>query len=95
MKKKELINRMTIKYDAFVKCMKKLTDEECQFSFQGKWSGSQQLEHIALCIKPIVQIYSLPKSIIEDQFGKTNRKNRSYQELLNDYLLTQLGLFTF
>ena len=67
--------------------MSNLSKEEFEFSLDEKWSTGQQLAHIVLCIKATINVFSMDKSITEQNFGKTDRQNRTYEELQNDYQL--------
>ena len=86
MDKQTIINSLTDNYNSFVKYVTELTQVEYLHNYQQKWTAGQQLEHIVLCVKPLVQVFSLDKQIIEQNFGKTDRQNRSYQILLDTYL---------
>lgn len=85
MNKKEIINQINEHYGKFIEYMIKLSQDDFEFRYQEKWSAGQQLEHIVMCVKPLVQVYGMPKSIIEQNFGKVNRPNKTYQELLDEY----------
>jgi hypothetical protein len=93
MTKKVIISSLTGKYDSFIKFINELTKEEYLYSNKGKWGAEQQLEHIVLCVKPLVQVFSMDKEIIGQTFGRTNRESRNYDALLNDYIgkLTEGG----
>lgn len=85
--KKELIIELLIKkYTAFVDDINGLTDEEYSFSYLEKWTAGQQLAHIVLCIKPLVQVFGMDKSIIEQNFGLSDRPGQTYEMLLKNYL---------
>lgn len=86
MNKKEIINEIDLEYDRFINSMRELNEIDFEAKSKGKWSAKQQLEHIISCIKPLVQVYGMPKSLIEETFGKVNRPIKSYQELLDEYL---------
>ena len=86
MEKQKIIILFTDNYNSFVNYLTELTQEEYLYSYQQKWTAGQQLEHIVLCVKPLVQVFSLDKQIIEQNFGKTDTQSRSYQILLDIYL---------
>lgn len=85
MNKKEIIILLDKEYGEFIEYIKGLSEGDYLFQPEEKWSAQQQLEHIVMCIKPLVHVFSLPQQIIYEQFGKTNRPNISYQELLSEY----------
>ena len=86
MNKEEIVDQIQIKYDEFIEYLNELSQDDFDYSFEGKWSAGKQLEHIVICVEPLVQVYGLPKSFIEQNFGIIKRTNRSYQELKNEYL---------
>ena len=86
MNKKEIINQLNINYNEFIDYINELSQDDFDYRFEGKWSAGNQLEHIVMCIAPLVQIFGMPKSLIEQNFGKIERPNKSYQELLEEYL---------
>ena len=86
MDKKEVINRLNKEYGDFTDYINGLSESDYKYRFEEKWSAKQQLEHIEMCVKPLVQVYGMPKPLIEQNFGKVDRPNKSYQELLDDYL---------
>lgn len=85
MNKQEIINALTQKYGSFVEYINGLTVEEYVYQNQQKWTAAQQLEHLVLCTKPLVKVFAMNKSVIEQTFGQTDRQNRSYEELVNLY----------
>lgn len=54
-------------------------------SKNGKWSPGQQLDHIRRSVQPLASGFSLPKWLIKMIFGKSNRKGRTYDELVTKY----------
>ena len=86
MNKQTIVNSLSNNYRSFIKYINELTTDEYLYSFQQKWTAGQQLEHIVLCLKPLVQVFSLDKLIIEQNFGRTDRQNRTYEILLDNYL---------
>ena len=86
MNKQAIIHSLADNHNSFMNYINELTADEYSYSFQQKWTAAQQLEHIVLCVKPLVQVFSLDKSIIEQNFGRTDRQNRTYEILLKNYL---------
>ncbi len=87
MDKQAIIRLLHRNYSAFVVYINGLTAEEYVFSNQRKWTAAQQLEHIVLCIKPLVQVFNMDKAGIAQTFGQTDKSGRSYEALLSDYLI--------
>lgn len=72
-------------YSSFADHIDSLTIDEYCFSNGQKWTAAQQLEHIVLCVKPLVMVFSMDKATIEQTFGRTDREGRTYEALLSDY----------
>ena len=85
MSKQEIIDHLTLNYNAFIDYINSLTPEENTFCNGQKWSAAQQLDHIVLCVKPLVQVFSMDKAAISQTFGTTERRSRSYDVLLDEY----------
>lgn len=86
MNKVEIVKELDMQYGKFIDYLQGLNTDELEFRCQEKWSAREQLEHIVMCIKPVVQVFEMPKPLIKQNFGEEERKNRSYQELLDEYL---------
>lgn len=86
MNKKEIALEVKVAYLEFMAVINAMTEDEYTFQFQEKWSAAHQLEHIVLCVQPLVQVYGMNPTAIEQMFGRTNRPNRSYEELKDLYI---------
>ncbi len=49
-----------------------------------KWNAAQQIKHVSLCLSPINQSLT-SKTFIEQKFGKVNRLNLSYDQIIENY----------
>lgn len=87
MNKRAIIELFNQKYASFIDYISSLSPDEYNYSHNQKWSAGQQIQHIVLCVKPLVQFYGMEKSVIEKTFGSTVRQGRTYGELKNEYLL--------
>ena len=85
MNKQAIIEAFTKNYTSFIAYINELTNEEYSFSYQQKWTAGQQLEHIVLCVKPLVQVFSMDKEMIAQNFGLSDKASRTYEVLLSDY----------
>jgi len=85
MNKQAICNLLSEKYNSFVHYVNELTTEEYFCSYQQKWTAAQQLQHIVLCVKPLVQVFSMDKSSLEQKIGLSDRPGFTYDELLNKY----------
>ena len=87
MNKRVIIRLIVENYSSFVVYINGLTAEEYAFSNDQKWTAGQQSEHIVLCVKPLVQVFSMDKAAIAQTFGRADKPGRSYEVLLDDYLV--------
>jgi hypothetical protein len=85
MDKAEIIVALKKNHNSFIQYINELTNEEYLFSDQPKWTAGQQLEHIVLCVKPLVQVFSMDKLMIEKNFGTAKNPSRTYEVLLDEY----------
>ncbi|HUM46045.1 MAG TPA: DinB family protein, partial [Chitinophagales bacterium] len=86
MNKAAIIRLLTDKYTSFINTINGLTEAEYQFSDQDKWTAGQQLQHLVLCVKPLVQVFSMGASAIAQNFGVSDRPGLTYEALLISYL---------
>lgn len=87
MELEKIILKINESHKSFIDYVSNLSKSEFEFSKDDKWSAGQQLAHIVLCIKATLYVFSWDKLIIEQNFGKTDRQNRTYEELKSDYQL--------
>lgn len=85
MTKQMIQDELTKRYDIFIRFIGGLTAEEYLMRNNGKWTAEQQLQHIILCVRPLVQVFSLDKDIIGQTFGRTDKKSRDYETMQIDY----------
>lgn len=86
MNKQEIVDQLSVTYGDFIDLINELCLEKLNFRFKEKWSAKQQLEHIVLCVEPLVKVFGMPKTMLEQHFGKVDRPVLSYQEHLDVYL---------
>ena len=87
MNKHTIIELFKEKYTRFIDSINSLSQDDYHYSYRQKWTAGQQMQHIVLCVKPLVQVYGMEKSAIEKSFGSTDRLGRTYEELKAEYLL--------
>lgn len=85
MTKPELTTTLTDKYTHFTNYINSLSADEYMYSHNGKWTAGQQLEHIVICVKPLVQVFGMDKTAIAKTFGTTDKPGRDYDTLLSEY----------
>ena len=88
MDKFEIIASISNNHQAFITKIKDLPNDDFVKAVNGKWSAGQQLEHILKSIKPVARAFEIPKSVLEDKFGLSERPSRDYETIVTDYLET-------
>ena len=85
MTKSEVISQIAAKYEAFAAMIENLSKEAYEYQYEEKWTAGQQIAHIISSIKPLVKAFGMPPEAIAATFGKVERANRSYEEMLKEY----------
>ena len=83
--KTEIIDALDKNVNAFNQFILSLDKEQFENTNDGKWSASQNLDHLILAIKPLQPAFSLPGFILKTLFGKANRPSRSYAVVVEKY----------
>lgn len=86
MDKQEITSLLSANYASFVNYIYDLTEEAYLYRYQEKWSAGQQLSHIVLCVKPLLMVFNMDAGEIGQRFGKTDKRNAEYDELMEIYL---------
>ncbi|MEL0301645.1 MAG: DinB family protein [Flavobacteriaceae bacterium] len=84
--KEEVIEAIILQHKKFKETITALDQKTFDFSWEGKWTPGQQLEHIKKSVAPVVLAFRLPRFMLKYQFGVTNRPSRSYDALVARYL---------
>ena len=84
--KEDMIKEITLQHNDFKETITALDQKEFDFSWEGKWTPGQQLDHIRKSVAPVVLAFRLPRFLLKYQFGVTNRPSRSYDALVARYL---------
>ena len=86
MKDKATLKQLLIeKHEDFIAYIQSLSDEELTRSPEGKWTATQQVEHLCLSLRRLVMGMRLPAFVTRMIVGKANRPSRSYHELVAKY----------
>lgn len=86
----EITQALSLHYGNFETYIRTLSETDYSFAPDGKWNAGQVLEHLVLCVKPLVQVYGMPAAHVEATFGREARPNRGYLEI-HDAYYEQLG----
>jgi len=87
MNKFELIEAMNENHTRFINYINTLSEAEFMFALEDKWSAGQQLDHLVRSTKPLILAVRLPKFLLQLIFGEANRPSKSYEELVEKYLI--------
>ena len=85
MNRTEITTILQQNHTLFVDFIASLEEDALQKATPGKWNAAEQLEHVYLCLRPIVLAFRLPKFIPKMLFGKANRESKSYEALVQAY----------
>jgi hypothetical protein len=85
MTRQQITTRLNENHKVFIDYMNSLSEKDFMYAPKEKWTAGQQLEHILLSVKPLVQVLMLPNFAIKMWFGKSNRQGKTYDELIAKY----------
>ncbi len=85
MNKQQIMEALSESYNTFIEYIGTLSDENFLFRHRQKWTAGQQLNHLILCVTPLVKIFGMDNLSIEEKFGRLNRPSDSYEGLMNQY----------
>jgi hypothetical protein len=85
MNKKKIVDLLSQNHESLITYIDGLPVQEFMFTLPEKWTAGQHLGHILLSVKALSAFFSRDKTAIEQAFGKTNRANRSYEDLIAEY----------
>jgi hypothetical protein len=85
MKKLDLIKNLEANKNLVLSSCKTMTDEQFFADKGDKWTNAGHIEHLINSIKPLNQLFILPKFVMTWVSGKPNRKSRTYDELVAKY----------
>lgn len=83
---KEITTALEKEYACFIAYQTGLTTDEFLFTHQSKWSAAQQVKHIILSVKPLVQVFGMPVAVIEKNFGLAKAPSSTYDTLAANYI---------
>ncbi len=85
MTKPDIIRELHVRHERFTDHVTALDERSFLFSYNGKWTAGQQLEHIHRSVKPLVLALRLPTFALRLAFGTANRPSRDYDALVAKY----------
>jgi len=86
MQKQELIKLLDEKFDKVTQWLELQPDEEfITQKVADKWSNGEHLEHLRKTTRAINKGMKIPKLFLRYKFGKMNRPERTYDEIVTKY----------
>lgn len=85
MKKEEILIELDKSTTNVLSYVESHNDKELMLSKDEKWNTVQHLEHLLRSIQPLNKALRVPVPGLKVLFGKRNRPERSYQEVLKKY----------
>lgn len=82
-----LQEKLTKQHESFLTTLSGISDEAATLSKNNKWSPVQHVKHIYESVKIVRQLFGVPSFFLKIVWGLTNRKTRTYDELVNKYLV--------
>lgn len=86
MDKVQIGQELIARHQDFINTIKSLSDADFQRKPGKKWTAGQQLEHIVKSVRPVEKAFALPIAVLKIKFGTTNRQNKTYGQLVEEYL---------
>lgn len=85
MTKPILLDQFEQAHRELIEYLQTLSDAAYLYSYEEKWTAGQQLAHIILCLQ-VTSKALLPPAVIEEKFGKIDRPEMTFEELIRYYL---------
>jgi len=86
MEKEDIALLLQEKNDILINLLKNQNDDYWEVGPKGKWTTAGHAKHLLQAIKPLNFALSLPRFVLKNRFGTTNRPLRSYDEVTSRYL---------
>ena len=86
MTKQELKKAMEECYKTIVLDVQNIEESQFFAPIGEKWSVAENILHLTQSVKGLNQGMSLPKALLEQQFGKIDRPALSYNDVVEGYL---------
>ncbi len=84
--KEQLIEQIEHSFNDLIKWIESQDDQLFEEVFtEGKWSTAQHLDHLIRSTKPLNQALKMPRMMIRTMFGKPNRPERTFDEVVKKY----------
>jgi len=85
MTKKEISNLLTQKHQDLYAWLKKHPLDKWEMGPSNKWTTGQHILHLIQSEKPLNLALKLPRLVLKYRFGKCNRPQRNYDQIVEKY----------
>lgn len=83
---KTIISHLEDNYQALIDWLSTYPEKEVNIEkVTGKWTAAQHIDHLIRCTQPLNKALRLPKQVLEEKFGKMDRAEMTYEELVAKY----------
>lgn len=83
--KEEILTSIEDSFSSCARFVAAQNENEFTITPGGKWSAGQHLEHLIKTTKPVNMALGMPLILVRWMFGKPNRAERTYDELVKKY----------
>jgi len=85
MNKLDIIDKLKSKHQDLYAWLDAHPNEKWVQGPDGKWTTGEHIVHLIQSLKALNQAFRVPKFFLKYKFGSNNRKNRSYDEVVEKY----------
>lgn len=85
MNKQEIIAALEKQYEQLCGWLENQEDVQFEVNIPEKWSPGQHAEHLIKSTAPINKAMRMPKMALRTMFGKNNRDEKSYEQVVSRY----------
>ncbi len=81
----EIIDALNQRYELLIKWLEDHDDSLFEQGPPKKWTTGEHIKHLVLSTEPLNQGLRMPKLLLKITFGKNNRTERSFEEVVTKY----------
>lgn len=83
--KSEIINALNDNYDLLINWLENHDDDLFEKGPKNKWTTGEHAKHLVLSTTSLNQGLRMPRFVLKMLFGKNNRQERNYEQLVSKY----------
>ncbi len=86
--KEQIIEQLQNQYHALIEWVEQQDDQRFEWRpAEDKWNTGQHIDHLIKSTRPLTKALKMPRVMIRQLFGKINREERSYEQVVAKYQL--------